>query len=283
MKQFEWARTSGDGVQLHVQSWQPEAAPRAAITLVHGFGEHCGRYAHVAAALTAAGYAVVTGDYRGHGRSQGPRGHTPSYEHLLDDLDGMVQASAQRFADLPQFLYGHSMGGNLTLNYVLRRRPRLAGVVATSPWLRLAFAPPRWRVMLGRAVDRIYPALIQDTGLDTEGLSRDPRVGAAYIADPLVHSKMSARLFTSVNSAGAWALEHAAEFALPLLLMHGSDDTITSAAASAEFAARLPGCSFKLWQGLRHEMHNEPEQQAVLATIVEWLHAHMPVSATPHL
>ena len=279
MKQFEWARAAGDGTQLHAQCWEPEGPPRAAVTLVHGFGEHCGRYRHVAAALTGAGYAVVTGDHRGHGKSGGLRGHTPSYEALLDDVDGLARAAAERFAGLPQFVYGHSMGGNVTLNYLLRRRPALDGAVVTSPWLRLAFEPPKLQVLLGRAMDRIYPALIQDTGLDTEGLSRDPAVGAAYIADPLVHSKISARMYAALYAAGLWALEHAAELRLPLLLMHGGADPITSAAASQEFAARAPGCTFKRWDGLRHEMHNEPEQADVLAEIVGWLRARTPVPA----
>ena len=275
MKQFVWARHSADGVRLHTQTWEPTSTPRAAITLVHGFGEHCGRYRHMAEAFTGAGFALLTGDHRGHGKSGGLRGHTPSYEHIMDDVDGMVVAAAQRFPGMPQFIYGHSMGGNFTLNYVLRRRPQLAGVVVTGPWLRLAFAPPRWQVVVGRVMDRLYPALIQDTGLNTEGLSRDPAVGTAYRADPLVHSNMSARLYTSIDTAGSWALAHASEFTLPLLLMHGSDDSITSAPASREFAGRAPNCTFKQWEGLRHEIHNEPEQAEVFATTIAWLNGHM--------
>lgn len=277
MKQFEWGRTSADGLRLHMQSWEPGGAPRAAVTLVHGFGEHGGRYRHLAAALTEAGFALLTGDNRGHGKSGGARGHTPSYEHIMDDVGALVSATTQRFPGVPQFIYGHSMGGNFTLNYVLRRRPQLAGVVATGPWLRLAFDPPRWQVALARVMDRAYPALIQDTGLNTEGLSRDPAVGAAYRADPLVHSKMSARLYMGVYTAGLWALEHAAEFPLPLLLFHGGADPITSAAASREFAARAPDCTFKEWPGLRHEIHNEPEQAAVFAEVIAWLNARVAV------
>lgn len=280
MQQTEWLRDAGDGLRLHTQLWAPERAPVAAVTLVHGYGEHCGRYRHVAEALTARGFAIVTGDHRGHGRSPGPRGHTPSYEQLMDDIGLMVRAAAERYPGLPQFIYGHSMGGNFTLNYVLRRRPSLAGVVVTSPWLRLAFAPPSWRVLLARSIDRFYPALIQDTGQNLDGLSRDPQVAAAWQADPLVHSKMSARLFTASYAAGEWALAHAHEWVLPLLLMHGGADPVTSAEASREFAASAPGCVFKVWDGLRHEMHNEPEQAQVIAAIADWLEARVPAPAT---
>jgi alpha-beta hydrolase superfamily lysophospholipase len=276
MQHLEWQSQSADRLALYRHSWAPNAEARAVVTLVHGFGEHSNRYQHVATALTAAGFAVVTGDHRGHGRSQGLRGHTPSYEHLMDDVAGLLAEAAQRFPDRPQFIYGHSMGGNLVLNYVLRRHPQLGGVVVTAPWLRLAFDPPAWKIAIARAMDRIYPALLQDTGEDYSLLSRDSAIGKAYAADPLVHGKMSARMFTGLHAAGLWALAHAAEFPLPLLLMHGSADGLTSAAASREFAARAPGCTFKAWDGFYHEIHNEPEQQQVLDVIAEWLSARVP-------
>jgi len=113
-------------------------------------------------------------------------------------------------------------------------------------------------------------------------LSRDPRVGQAYAADPLRHGKMSARMFNGLYSAGLWALEHAADFPLPLLLMHGDGDRLTSARASREFAARAPQCTFKAWDGLYHELHNEPEQQQIFAVIIGWLNEHTPAMAVTH-
>jgi len=282
MKHSEWRSQSSDRVELYRQSWAPEGDAKAVVTLIHGFGEHSGRYPHVAEALTAKGYALVAGDQRGHGRSQGLRGHTPTYDALLDDIAGLLDEAMRRFPNRPRFLYGHSMGGNLTLNYVLRRRPQLDGVVVTAPWLRLAFEPPRWKVAIGRAMSNIYPALQQDTGQDLEALSRDTMVGQAYAADPLTHSKMSARMFTSVHAAGLWALEHAADFPLPLLLMHGDGDRLTSARASREFAAKAPQCTFKAWDGLYHELHNEPEQQQIFAVIIGWLNEHTPAMAVTH-
>jgi alpha-beta hydrolase superfamily lysophospholipase len=252
----------------------------AAICLVHGLGEHSGRYAHLAAALTQAGYALLTFDHRGHGKSQGSRGHTPLYDTLMDDIGHLLDEAAQRFPKQPRFLYGQSMGGNLVLNYALRRRPPLAGVIATGPWLRTTFTPPGWKVALGRMMNNIAPALTQPSGLEVQAISRDSAVVRAYQTDSLIHDKISARLFTSCHAAGLWALEHAAEFPLPLLLMHGGADRITSADASREFAARAPSdCTLKIWDSFYHEIHNEPEQAEVFAFLIDWLRAHTPNSA----
>lgn len=262
---------TADGLEIFGRCWQPDAEIRAVVCLVHGLGEHSGRYAHVAAALTAAGYALLGFDLRGHGRSAGLRGHTPSYKALLDDIALLLEQAERYFPGRPRFLYGHSLGGNLVLNYALRRRPQLAGVVATGPWLRLAFEPSRVQVLLARTMDRLWPAFSQANGLEVTALARDPAVVQAYQDDPLVHDRVSARLFAVCYSAGLWALAHASEFPLPLLLMHGSADRLTSAAASQEFANRAPDCTFQLWDGFYHELHNEPEKDAVLARMLDWL------------
>ena len=139
------------------RGWAPQGALKAAIMLVHGHGEHVARYDHVAAALAEKGYAVLGFDLRGHGKSGGPRGHTPSYDALKDDIASFSQQTEQRYAGLPHFLYGHSLSGNLVLNYALRRKPDLHGVIATGPWLKLAFDPPASQVTLGRLMNGIAP------------------------------------------------------------------------------------------------------------------------------
>jgi len=273
--EFNW-RTA-DGLQLFAQGWQPEGVPRAVVCLVHGLGEHSGRYAHVAAALTQAGYALLGFDLRGHGKSEGARGHAPSYDALRDDIAHLLEEAVQRFPFHPCFLYGHSLGGTLALNYALRRRPQLAGVIATAPLLRTAFAPPAWKLTLGRLLYNLWPALPMGNELDPQGLSHDSEVVRAYSNDPLVHARISARLGMDMLWAGEWALEHAAEFPLPLLLMHGGADPLCSAEASRQFADRVPGdCTFKLWDGFYHEIHNEPEKEQVFDFMIAWLQAHGP-------
>ena len=252
------------------------------VCLIHGIGEHSGRYTHVAAALTKVGYALLSFDLRGHGKSQGQRGHTPSYEVLMDDIDHLLDEAARRFPNRPHFLYGHSMGGNLVLNYVLRRRPRLAGVIATAPDLGLAFELSPWKITLWQIINNLWPALPLAAGLDTKALSHDSEVVHDRENDPLIHDRISVRMFISVRKAALWALQHAAQFPLPLLLMYGSADRLTSAGATRQFADRVTGdCTFKLWEGLYHEIHNEPTQQEVFNSLISWLQAHTPVRTKP--
>ena len=156
--------------------------------------------------------------------------------------------SRNAIREQPIFLYGHSFGGNLVLNFALRRNPELQGVIATAPWLRVAFEPPAAKVALARALNRIAPGVTQEWGLETAALSHDAEIVEAYDVDPLVHGRISVRLFVTVVDAGEWALEHAASFPLPLLLMHGTADRVTSAEASREFAARAG--KKVTWRGL---------------------------------
>ena len=275
MEISEWNWKSLDGLDMYARGWAPQGNPKAAIMLVHGHGEHVARYDHVADALTEKGYAMLGFDLRGHGKSGGPRGHTPSYNALMDDIASFSQQTEQRYPGLPRFLYGHSLGGNLVLNYALRRKPDLRGVIATGPWLKLAFDPPASQVTLARLTNGIAPGFTQHSKLNTQGLSHDQVVVAAYDNDPLVHDKISARLFMAIYESGLWALEHAAEFPLPLLLMHGAADPITSAKASQEFAQRAGNkVTLKIWDGMYHEIHNEVGKAEVFKTMLTWLEQH---------
>ena len=277
MNHIEFTRQSPDKLQFYFQGWEPEASLRAVVCLVHGLGEHTGRYAHVAAALNAAGYAVLGFDLRGHGKSEGLRGHTPSYDALMDDIGRLLDEVAQRYPGKPRFLYGHSLGGNLVLNYTLKRKPQLAGVVATSPLIRTTNPAPAVKITLGKLMYKLRPGMTMANGIPLDSLAHDPEVGRTYANDPLVHNKISARLALDMLQAGEWALAHAAEFPAPLLLVHGSADEITSAAATQEFAGKVRGdCTLKLWEGFYHETHNEPEKAEVLRFMVDWLRSHTP-------
>ncbi len=280
MSHIEFTRKTSDGQALVYQGWLPQGEPQAVICLVHGLGEHVARYAHVAQALNAAGYAVLGFDQRGHGKTPGKKGVTPPFDRLLDDMKLLLEDVAQRFPGKARFLYGHSMGGNLVLNYAIRRKPdtqMIAGVIATSPGLRTAFKPPAAKVAAGKILYRLAPDMVMPNGLELAALSRDPAVVQAYVADPLVHDKMSARLGLDILQQGEWALMHAAEFpAIPLLLVHGACDRLTSVPATEEFAGKLRAAgktnfTLKIWPDCYHETHNEPEKAQVIQYMIDWL------------
>lgn len=276
MKHIEFELQTSDGLKLYAQEWHPVSDPSAVVCLVHGKGEHSGRYSNVVSALTKAGYILLAFDIRGHGKSDGRRGHSSSYETVMDDISILLNEASNRFPELSCFLYGHSMGGNLVINYVLRRKPQLAGVIVTGPWLQLSFKPSACQLLLGKIMYTIIPFLSMTGKKDNQALSRNSEVVLTFEKDPLSHDKISVRLALDVINSGKWALEHAAEFSLPLLIMHGSADRKTSPEASRDFSEHISGnCTYKLWEGLYHEIHNEPEQQEVFDFLIKWLKKHL--------
>lgn len=272
MKPIEFAIQARDGLKLYAINWSPDTQPKAVVVLVHGLGEHSGRYTHVAEALTQAGYAILAFDLRGHGQSGGPRGHAPSAEAFLEDMDCLMAEAERRYPDLPRFLYGHSLGGVLVLFYTLRRKPKLAGVVSTSPGLHSPLVEQKLKIAFAKSMAAILPSMTLATGLNANLLSHDPEVVQAYRNDPLVHGRASLAMASSTIRAIEWTMEHAANFTTPLLLVHGTADQITYPSGSEEFAARASGnCTLRLWGGLYHETHNEPEKDQVLAEIIQWM------------
>lgn len=272
MPHIEFQLTTQEGLPLYAQAWQPSLPPRGIIGLIHGLGEHSGRYIHLATFLNQAGYILATYDLRGHGRSAGPRGHAPQYVSMMEDITLFLKQITTRYPHLPTFLYGHSLGGNLVLNYVLRCHPLLHGIIVTAPALRLAFAPSTWKMNLGRFFYYFWPTCPIPVGLKLEGFSRDVQVIRTYRQDPLVHGRVTARFGIDLIQAGEWAFEHAQTFSLPLLLMHGGADQLTCAQASREFAARAgQRCTLKIWENCYHELHHEPEKEQVFNELLRWL------------
>jgi alpha-beta hydrolase superfamily lysophospholipase len=277
MNHFEFSWQTLDGLKLFGQGWQPETEVRGVICLVHGLGDHSGRFTGLAKALTETGYVLIGFDLRGHGKSQGRRGHTPSYEYLMNDITHLLKKAEDRYPDPPIFLYGISMGGNLVLNYAIRHQPQLAGVIATSSWLRMATEPPAWKEAMARFLNKLWPAMSTSSGEDPETMSKDPDVVRAYIDDPLVHDRVTPRMYVEIRQAAQWALDHAAQFPLPLLIMHGSADRTMSPEGSREFKENAPSnCTYRIWEGLFHDINNEPEQQDVFEFLIAWLERQTP-------
>jgi len=273
MKHFETTLTSKDGLQLFCQGWEPETEPDACICLIHGIGEHSGRYTDFAEYMTGRGFAVLSFDLRGHGRSQGPRGHTPSTEAILQDIDLLFKEADRRYPLIPRFLYGHSLGGMLVIYYSISRKPQVRGVIATSPALRTPLEDQKLKVALAKTLASIMPATSLPSGLDSNLISRDPEIVRAYQNDPLVHDRASFAMAASSFSAMKWVFERAGEFPVPLLLVHGTEDQLVDPSGSQDFAKLVSGdCTLELWEGLYHEPHNEPERLQVLEQISDWIH-----------
>lgn len=270
IREMEWK--TKDHLNIVARYWEPETDVKGAVCFVHGIGEHSGRYNYLGEFFKSAGYALLVADMRGHGKSEGQRGHAPSMEVLREDISKQLEETRIRVPECPIFLYGHSLGGTLVLSYCLRLHPHINGVIATGPLLRTSFSPPGWKLAIGRIMRNLLPTLAMSNEIDRDGLSRDPEVAHAYNTDPLVHDRVSAQLGIDMIEEGLWLLENASSLEVPTLLMHGSDDRLCSPQASQEFARDAGNvCTLKLWEGQYHEIHNEPEKDQVLEFVLQWM------------
>ncbi|MEX2431517.1 MAG: alpha/beta fold hydrolase [Dehalococcoidia bacterium] len=265
--------SSQDGLQLLVHEWHPGMRPRGVVCVLHGHGEHGARHSALGEALARAGFAVLALDIRGHGRSEGGRGHTPSYAHLLDDTDTLLLRATHRYPKQPCFLYGHSFGGNIALNHALRRPASgIAGVIVTCPWLRLTHEISRIRVALAHVVDPLWPSLTVSTSIDRPKLVLGPHDDSTLGRDPLNHDRISIRAFLSTRSAGLWALDHAQQLTIPALVLQSELDDIADPHTNRAFASRANGpCEFTLLRGAYHNVHLDPQQEGYMKRIQAWL------------
>jgi acylglycerol lipase len=261
-------------VEIFWQGWLPPE-PTGVLLLCHGLGEHSGRYRNVVDTVVPDGWAVYGLDHRGHGRSGGRRAHIDRYQDLLDDLDAVRRTVAARHPGLPVVLLGHSMGGQIALAYALDHQDDLHALVLSAPALA-SKAVPAPLVAVLRRVARFAPTL-RPAGIDESKISKDPRVVEAYRADPLVHHGnptlgLSAALFATMDTLP----ERARELRLPLLLLHGTEDVLTEPAGSRllERTSGSPDQTVHWYEGLWHEVFNEPERDGPLTDLRKWLAAH---------
>lgn len=259
------------GVQIFTQSWMPDAgAPRGAVVLVHGFGEHSDRYDWVAGRLVEAGYAVHASDHRGHGRSQGPRALV-EVDTVVSDVDRLLDAVADAHPGLPVAMLGHSLGGLLAIRYALAHERRLRALVLSGPLAALD-APPA-ALALARGIARVAPRL-GVSSLDPGLVSRDPAVVAAYRSDPLVHhgripaltvAEMARTIATFPGAVGA--------ITVPTLIVYGTADGLCPPSGAIMLAERIGGTDLTVrgYEGLYHEVLNEPERESVMGDVLAWL------------
>ncbi len=267
--------TAADGENLAVQDWPlMEGTPRGTVLLVHGLGEHVGRYDAVARRLNAWGFAVRGYDQYGHGESGGPRGGLTSDMRLLDDLADMVDATRARMAPSePLVLLGHSMGGLVAARFVSMHLRPVDALVLSSPALDPGLNAVQ--KLLLATLPRILPNLLVGNGLDAQYLSHDPVVVAAYLADPLCHDRISGRLARFVADSGPATVARAAHWSVPTLLMWAGADKLVNPAGSRAFAAAAPTNTVQsqCFESLYHELFNESPELAepVFALLRQWL------------
>jgi len=274
MKHSEFSWKSPSKHQIYAQSWYPEnKTPKAILLLIHGLGEHSARYQHLAGFFTHHGIAIISCDRIGHGKSEGKRGHVKRYEYVFDDITKLHSEATRKHPSVPVFLYGHSMGGGIVIDYLLNKKHTgLKGVIATSPLLEPAFKPPAFLLFIGKIMRSIYPKFTQDNQLDTNLISKDKLAVEAYNNDPLVHGKITSELALGMLESGENSLKYTGKVNLPLLLLHGDKDGITSHIATEKFAKQVQGdVSLKLWEGGYHELHNDPDKLDFMEHIYQWI------------
>jgi len=273
MRHREFSAAGIGGIDLHAQAWLPESSPRAVIVVSHGLAEHGGRYETLAGELVQRECAVYAVDHRGHGRSSGPRANIDRFAHLVADFCAFTGRCAGQHPETPVFMLGHSMGGAVAFASALRLQHMLRGLILSAPALATDQSVPPLQEMFVRLLSVIAP----NTGaltLPADAVSRDPSVVARYAADPLVHHKaIPARTLVELLGAMQGFPASAPDLRLPTLVLHGTADKLVPLAATRlvyeAFGTR--DCVVKLYDGLYHEVFNEPERERVTADLFRWL------------
>ena len=274
MQHHESHISGNDNLQLYYQSWTPEQSRRGNVLVVHGHGDHSGRYRNVVNQLVPAGYAVHAYDLRGHGHSEGERGFLMAWEEFRLDMDAVVNHVRGESVGKPLFFYGHSLGGLIALDYLLHFPDAAHGLVTSAPLVGTPGISPVI-IAVARILSRIAPRTMLHTSTDAGGISRDPTVVQAYINDPLVHDWGSARFGGETLSRGKWVQEHVPELNLPVLVLQGGDDRIALPVNSHRLfnSAGSDDKTYREYPEGYHEPHNDLDYEMVLGEVVAWLDA----------
>jgi alpha-beta hydrolase superfamily lysophospholipase len=262
-------------LDLYYQCWQPQGHPRAILVMVHGLGGHSSKYINIVQHLIPKQYAIYAFDMRGHGRSPGQRGYINSWAEFREDLRTFLQLVQTQQPQCPMFLLGHSLGSIVVLDYVLRypeETAALQGVITLAPSLGKV-GVPKVKLLIGQLMSRIWPRFSLNTGLDLAAGARDEKVLAAYAQDILRHTLGTARLATEFLDTVAWVNNHAAEWKLPLLILHGGADRVTLPESSKVFYEQLTCADKKRieYPEAYHELQDDLNYQEVLADLENWM------------
>jgi lysophospholipase len=263
------------GTEIYYRVWKPSGKIRAAVVVTHGQGEHSGRYQYTAERFVHDGFSVWATDLRGHGKSGGGRGHVEKFDDYLADVHRLIEKAREDNTQIKPFLLGHSLGGLIVLDYAEKMGSSISGVIATAPLLRLKMQMPPWKVALGKMLSNLAPTMSMKTGLDPNLLSHDQEVVQNYVNDPLVHGVASTRFFTELMRAVNETLQSGANLTIPCLVMVGSGDGIVDSSTTQKFFNTIASSdkTLKVYDGLYHEILNEPEKNTILEEISGWISA----------
>jgi len=264
---------SNRGTKLFCISWQPDGKPDAVLFIVHGLGEHSGRYEEMATACAENQIAVFVYDHRGHGQSEGKKGHARSIEQLITDLELALMKCRSLFLESPIFLYGHSMGGQIVASYVNKIKSReIKGAIISSAWFQLVKPIPSWQLSLVKKMATFLPGITLSNGINAKEISSVEAEVELYVQDPFVHARISLGLFHSLFQNGLLLLELAQPAKIPVLVCHGDLDKITSSKASEAFVKKLgENATFKSWSNAFHEPHHDIDKKQVIQFYIEWV------------
>ena len=261
---------SADGTKLYGYIW-PCDAPRAVMSLVHGFGEHSGRYAHMAKALNAHNISVVSIDLRGHGRSDGKRGVVRNYDDYRADLTALLTKTRELYAALPHILYGHSMGGGIVLDYGYKNLSNVAAIIASAPLLKLAAPPPAILTPIVKLMKVLNPKGAIKQPIDGTKISTLKPEQRLYLEDPLNHGQCGFGTAIGMVETGENIIARAPQWDVPLLLVHSRDDVLTDFAASAAFAAQAKNTEFHAFENSAHELHNDIYRTKIYTLMTDFI------------
>lgn len=265
------------GLSLYYRGWE-SPSPRASLLIIHGLAEHGGRYQDFGRRMAGYGVSTYALDLRGHGQSEGRRGHADRFELLLQDVERFRrQVSGCQSVQLPSFILGHSMGGLITARYIEEYETSFRGAIITSPWLATALEIPRWKTTVAGLLNKILPALPIDAEVDERYLSHDPMVVARYKNDPLVHGKITPRLFSEASMAMGLVMSRSERIRIPVLLLLAGDDRIVDTRRSEMFAKSLksPDVTVQVLPGYYHEVLNDQDRAVTVNMIRDWIAKHI--------
>jgi len=273
MMHYEGTFAGVRGIEIHYQYWLPERKPRALLLIVHGLAEHSARYANIVNYFVPLGYAIYGFDHIGHGKSAGKRVYVRQFDDFVSVLSTYIDSISTRHPEVPLFMFGHSLGALISVVYLLDPLSSIAGAVLSGPLVEVPDNISAVTVALSRLLSLVIPTL-GVAAIDPTGVSRSQAVVRAYLEDPLVHTgRITARLAYEMLRAMRHVARQTSNIKLPLLVMQGNADRLVSP-QGAETLYRLAGSAdktLKVYDGLYHELHNEPERELVFADVEEWL------------